>query len=96
MKIDRSTPTPPVVPVAELRAAVAPRDRAAAPVAPAAPGRRSDSVEFSQAGRQLAAAAEGDPVARIAAVQERIRSDFYSASGVRRAVAQRILGSGDL
>ena len=94
MTIDR---TPGVVPVPPVPSSTdRPAARAPAPSEPtAAPTPRRDTVEISAQGRRLAGLDDAQS-ARVYEVRERISGDYYSAPGVLKAIAQRLLTSGDL
>lgn len=55
---------------------------------------RSDTVQISSAGRELAAGALG--AERIEELRDRIRSGVYDRPAVAEDVARRILASGDV
>ena len=69
-----------------------------APDAASPAGRRGDTVEISQQARaKLAESAAGAlPPERVAELRQRILQGAYNTTDVIQAVAERILGSGDL
>lgn len=69
------------------------------PLRPASPVTRADSVQISEAGRELAArGGEGPELSpeRIAEVRRRILEGAYSSTAVVGQVAQNILARGDV
>lgn len=96
MKIDRTTGAVPAPPVSDSSARKADqRPARESATEPAATARPRDSVEISARGRELA---QRDDIGAesLAAIQQRIADGHYDTAPVRTAVAQRLLGSGDL
>ena len=73
----------------------APRPAETPVAGPPAPKRGSDTVQISNAGRELARA-EADPKQRLAELRLWINSDASDAPQVLDDVARQILDSGDL
>ncbi len=88
------------VPLGQSSGAQAPRpaERAGESAQSTSPARRGDSVQISQEARAKLAEASASGLApeRAAEIRQRILQGAYDTSGVIRAVAERILGSGDL
>jgi len=88
----------PVVPAGGAQGAQPAQPAARVPETASPAGRRGDTVEISQQARaKLAESAAGAlPPERVAELRQRILQGAYNTTDVIQAVAERILGSGDL